>query len=120
MFSRLFGTSGVLFYIAAILGIVMIISLCKLLECFNSKYIMILSSGSIIIMGLHGVFYGYTRAFLKMLNVIPSEYDYLIKIFVCVIVLVEMYFPIILLQRYCSVFIGGRKPKYIKIDTTDS
>ena len=114
VFSRLFGTSGVLFYVAAIVGTIMIISICRLLECYNNKYVTVLSSGSIIIMGLHGVFYSYTRAFLKMLNVIPSEYDYLLKVFICLIVLLEMYLPIIYLQRYCSVFLGGRKSIYTK------
>lgn len=109
MFSRLFGTSGVLFYVAAILGIIMVISICKLLEGYNNKYVTILSSGSIIIMGLHGVFYGYTLLVINKFIAIPSEYVIFEKIFICLIVLAELYLPIIYLQRYCSLFLGGRR-----------
>lgn len=112
MFSRLFGTYGVLFYVAAIVGIIMIISICRLLECYNKKYITILSSGSIIIMGLHGIFYGYTIGIINKFVVIPYEYILFEKIFVCLIVLAELYLPIIYLQRYCSLYLGGRRSTF--------
>ena len=110
MFSRLFGTYVAGFYVGAIFGIIMIVSLCKLLENNNNRYVIRLASGSIIIMGLHGIFYGYTRGvFNKLFVDVPSDYMILFKIVLCLIVLAEMYWPIIFLQKYCSQFLGGRK-----------
>lgn len=109
MFSRMFGTYGVLFYIGAVIGIVMIISISKLLEGFCNKVILMLSSGSIIIMGLHGVFYRYTLAILNKLSILTiSELNIPFKVTICLVVLAEMYIPIIILRKYCSQFLGGR------------
>lgn len=110
MFSRLFGTYAILFYVGAISGIIMIVSLCKLLENNNNRHVIRLASGSIIIMGLHGIFYRYTHGvFNKLLVEVPLDYMILFKIVICLIVLAEMYWPIIFLQKYCSQFLGGRK-----------
>lgn len=110
MFSRLFGTYGALFYVGAFFGIVMIIVLCRLLEGFSNKYISTISSGSIIIMGLHGIFYRYTISIFNKLSILTkSELNIPYKVLICLIVLAEMYIPIIILQKYCSQFLGGRK-----------
>lgn len=110
MFSRLFGTYGFLFYVGAFTGIVMIVSLSKLLERWNTKVVTVISSGSIIIMGLHGVFYQYTMLALKKLSFLSNmELNITSKVVICLIVLAEMYLPIIFLQKHCSQFLGGRR-----------
>ena len=110
MYSRIFGTSGILFYIGAMIGILMIISLCELLNGFSNKVISVISSGSIIIMGLHGIFYQYTLYLLQRLSILPHYVlNIPTKIIICFIVIAEMYIPILLLQKYCSQFLGGRK-----------
>ncbi len=86
----------------------MIISLCRLLESYNNKMIMIISSGSIIIMGLHGVFYGYTNVLLS-LSFGDLQFDVFSKILLSLIIIVELYYPIIFLQSKFSKFLGGRK-----------
>lgn len=110
MFSRLFGTYGFLFYVGAFTGIMMIISLSKLLERWNNKIVALISSGSIIIMGLHGVFYQYTLLAMRRMTFLSNlELNIPLKVIVCIIVLAEMYLPIVLLQKYCAQFLGGRK-----------
>jgi len=110
MFSRMFGTSGILFYVGAFVGIIMVIAFCKLIEGSMNKVISVVSSGSIIIMGLHGFFYVHTIKALNKFSILTySELNIPFKILICLVVIAEMYIPILLLQKYCSQFLGGRK-----------
>lgn len=111
MYSRLFGEYGIVFYIGAFVGIIMIISISKYLEKYNNKIVSVISSGSIIIMGLHGAFYIYTFKIFNKLSLFSSGSNILLKIIICLLVMAEMYYPIMILQKHFSYFLGGRKVK---------
>lgn len=103
IYSRQFGQHPLLYYIGAIIGIFMIISVCKLIKdicCFLS----IIASGTIIIMALHGTFYIYLNF------VFPFSHLVLIKpIVLSLCVTLLMYYPIKFLQHYFPTYIGIKK-----------
>ena len=110
IFSRMYGTNAILFYISSFCGISMIISFCKLFEGHQGRIISIISSGSIVIMGLHLFFYNYTYLLLGRFTSLSFWGSQLLaKSIVCILVLAELYYPIVFLQNKFSFFLGGRK-----------
>lgn len=103
IYSLNFGQHPFFYYIGAIIGITMIISFCRLYphEQMN-KFWNTIASGTIVIMGLHGVFYIYIN------NIFPHFLDGMWRpIIICAIVVAVMYYPILFLKKYCKQFIGS-------------
>lgn len=107
IYSRQMGNFSLLYYPGALIGIIMTISACALVQYMN-KFIMTMSSGSIIIMGLHGCFYSYMSFVFSALlpeNII-RHWEF--PVIMSAIVLLVMYYPILFIQKNFSQFIGGR------------
>ena len=109
MYSRAFGQTPALFYPGAFVGILMIVSFCSLFK--NDKMLVRnLSSGTIVIMGLHGILYIYVNHLA--LAVLPVNftdgYSVLYKSIICLIVTILFYYPIRFFQNHVPFLIGYR------------
>ena len=104
-----FGNSPLLFYFSAIIGIVITISFCK--RFYSSKIIETFSKGTIVIMGIHGAIYPYImllyHVFLR--NSISDQLNFIFEVLISFFILIVLYYPIIILQRFFPVFIGNRR-----------
>lgn len=108
VYLREFGNYPALYYPMAFVGIVFLISLSKLLDSISSRVLVILSTGTIVIMGLHGIIGLYLSLFFK--SVIPSlPFAGLTwKILFCLMVTFLSMIPIMFFQRYFPQLIGNR------------
>lgn len=108
VYLRSFGNYSLLYYPCAFSGIFMLISFCSLLNRYNIMIIRTLSSGTILIMALHGIVFLYVKTFLKHLSL-----DYVLvttpgKFMLSLITLLFLYYPIIWLQNHYPIVMGGR------------
>lgn len=108
VYLRSFGNYSLLYYPCAFSGIFMLISFCSLLNRYNIMIIRTLSSGTILIMALHGIVFLYVKTFLKHLSL-----DYVLvttpgKFMLSLIALLFLYYPIIWLQNHYPIVMGGR------------
>lgn len=88
----------------------MLVMISKLLDKWRAKIIYVLSSGTIVIMGLHGIVVLYLKLVMKRLGLFEFDnYSIGEKALVGFLSMVVLYFVILLLQRYCSRWIGNRK-----------
>jgi hypothetical protein len=110
VYLRAFGNFPTLYYLGAFVGIMMLIMISKMFDQWKTNVICVLSSGTIVIMGLHGVVILYLKLIMKRLGIFAFD-NYSIggKVFIGSLSMVVLYFVILLLQRYCSQWIGNRK-----------
>lgn len=102
-----FGKYLILFYVDAFIGCAMVVSLCKLLDNMEFNFIKRMSSGTLVILAFHTSLiilfnYVYFHVFAFYPN-IP------VKIVMSIIIMLLLYYPIILIQKYCPILIGNRK-----------
>lgn len=108
VYLREFGNYPALYYPMAFVGIIFLIYLSKLLDYTTSRILVILSTGTIVIMGLHGIIGLYLRLFFKY--VIPSLQFVGLpwKILFCLMVTFLSMIPIMFFHRYFPQLIGYR------------
>lgn len=112
IYSREFGPSPFLYYPLAFIGIGQLVAFSMLLNKLRFKVIEILSMGTIVIMGLHGIEGLYFTTFVKRLfNVDIHAYMYLPIVYFSysLIVMFISYPVILLLSRWMPWAIGNRK-----------
>lgn len=104
------GSYPVLYYPAAFAGILMLVMVSKLLDKYRTKVIYVISSGTIVIMGLHGIVLVYLKSAMKHLGLTGFDnYSMGEKFLLGGMTIVVLYFVILWLQRYCPRYIGNRK-----------
>ena len=110
VYIRSFGNLPILYYPGAFIGVIMLIMISKMFDKWGINIISVLSSGTIVIMGLHGVVILYLKLVMKRLGILAFD-NYSIggKVFIGLLSMAVLYFVILLLQRYCSQWIGNRK-----------
>lgn len=102
------GQHPILYYPVAIVGSLMVISLSQLLSGYNSKFINIVSAGTIFIMAMHS-------AVLWVINVLSIYFQVNEQIglghdiVIAVITILILYYPIILVQKYAPILMGKYK-----------
>lgn len=105
-----FGNYPVLYYPAACAGILMLVMVSKLLDKYRTKVIYVISSGTIVIMGLHGIVLVYLKSAMKHSGLTGFDnYSMGEKFLLGGMTIVVLYFVILWLQRYCPRYIGNRK-----------
>lgn len=110
VYIRTFGNFPILYYPGAFIGIMMLVMISKLLDRWRTKIIYVLSSGTIVIMGLHGIVILYLKLVMKRLGIFAFDnYSIEGKFLLGFLTMTVLYFVILLLQRYCSQWIGNRK-----------
>lgn len=97
MYLNGFGSNYLLFFIGSASGTAFIYILSKWLSRFKYKYIYILSTGSIAILGFHMIILNFIRSIL----VTPSWKDYIMAfvimlLFIPIIIFIEKYIPILI------------------------
>ena len=106
---RLFGNYPLLYYPCAFAVIFMLISLSSMFDKYHFKFITILSIGRIVIMGLHGIVFLYVKTIFK--DLFSLDYIFLTftgKLLLSSISLLLLYYPIIGIQKYFPIVMGGR------------
>ena len=92
------------------MGVMMLVMISKLLDKWRTKIIYVLSSGTIVIMGLHGIVLLYLKLAMKRLGLfVFDNYSIGEKFLIGFLSMAVLYFVILLLQRYCARWIGNRK-----------
>lgn len=112
IYDRDFGPSPLLYYPLAFVGIGQLVAFSMLLNKLRFKIIEILSTGTIAIMGLHGVEDLYfTTLARRMFHVDIQAYMGIPIVYVieCLIIMAISYFVIILLSKWTPWVIGNRK-----------
>lgn len=110
MHSRSFGNYPLLYYPCAFAGIFMLISFAKLFNRNALKSIQTISSGTIIIMGWHGVVIYFLFVLCENLYPPFNTWNEVLQGFlISLIVVLILYYPIILVQKYMPIMVGNRK-----------
>ena len=109
VYLRLFGNYSLLYYPCAFVGIFMFISLSFMFNSFNFRFSAISSTGTIVIMALHGIVFLYVITILKYLG----SLDYVLLTFIGKLLspslsFMLLYYPIIWFQKHLPIVIGGR------------
>lgn len=105
-----YGESMLLFIIGSQLGILMMVMISSLLEVFHKKKIVVLSSGTILMLGFQSHFFRLLTAILVKLGIGRDFWTFDILTFIGSIGIVVAFYPIILFaKRYCSILMGMRK-----------
>lgn len=109
MYSRQFGTIPCLFWVGTLCGILMVLTFCMFFRKEN-KYVKVISSGTILIMALHGVLYPYINQLFRFLMAFFGMHSYEIayKSTICLLITIFFYFPILWSQKYIPFLIGNR------------
>ena len=96
MYLNGFGSNYIMFIMGSISGTILIFIISKYLSCFKSKQIIILSTGSIAILGFHMIILNFTRSILTT----PSWKDYIMAVGIMILfipkVITELIEPIII------------------------
>lgn len=110
VYIRSWGNYPVLYYPAAFAGILMLVMVSKLLDKYRTKVIYVISLGTIVIMGLHGIVLVYLKSAMKHSGLTGFDhYSMGEKFLLGGMTIVVLYFVILWLQRYCPRYIGNRK-----------
>ena len=101
---------GISFWTMCLSSIIGIFSLCKLLNGFKSKIIENISTGTIVIMGLHWMFIGTTNYVIAKLFHINGDVTYSLSVMIILsLVFVAVEYPIILLFKNKFPFMLGKR-----------
>lgn len=85
----------------------MLIAFSQLFDNITCRFLQVLSTGTIAIMGLHGITVLYFKTILKHVGVSIS-FDLTEKVVFSLIVVLALYYPILWLHRYLPQAIGNR------------
>lgn len=95
-----YGFNYLILFTNALLGSYIILNLVSVFP--TRKYIQSLSTGTFLILGLHGLMYGYINKGIQMLSINNPYTPFLTGLIVCVLLL-----PIIqILEKYCPIVLG--------------
>lgn len=95
------------FYLLCMLGSLSVVYFCKLLDSYNSMFLVNLSKGTIVIMGLHWMYIGTINYGLeRMLGTYNIIYEWYIAVFLSVIIVFAIYPFVLLFSRYGKPFLG--------------
>lgn len=108
-----FGEVPALYYVEGFAGIMMVCSLCRLVDKFSNRFVDIFSSGSIVIMGLHGSVFFYVNAVARRFSsAFADDFNNVLFAFVkAAMILFLLYYPTIFLQKHAAMFIGNRSKR---------
>ena len=112
IYSREFGSFPLLYYPLAFIGIGQLIAFSMLLNKLRFKVIEILSTGTIAIMGLHGVENLYFTTLVRRMFLVDIQAYMgipIVYVIECLIIMAISYFVIILLSKWTPWVIGNRK-----------
>lgn len=99
---NLYGTNVFLYYATAISGILMCIAFSRLSFLHSNRFVVTISSGTILIVGYHLIFLGYFMNFFSPFGIIG-------RILSSTIVCALFYYPIIWIDKYCPIIMGKYK-----------
>lgn len=100
-------TYGWLFWSICLSAIWGFFCLCRLLNHIHSKYILNISIGTIVIMGLHGTVITITNfIFSKLLNVSGITYPWFAAVLISIAIVTIFYPVIILFKKKCPIMLG--------------
>lgn len=104
-----YGQFPLLYYPAAFIGIFMLIGFCTMFDKLKFRIVQILSTGTILIMALHGIVILYVKSAMKHLfGIYFDEYDTCQKALLALVSLIVLYYPIVLSQKYFPALMGNR------------
>ncbi len=104
-----YGQYPLLYYPAAFLGIFMLMGFCMMFDKMAFKVIRVSSTGTILIMALHGIAILYVKSAMKHLfGIYFDEYDTCQKALLALVALIVLYYPIVLSQKYFPALMGNR------------
>lgn len=104
-----YGQYPLLYYPAAFLGIFMLMGFCMMFDKMSFKLIRVSSTGTILIMALHGIAILYVKSAMKHLfGICFDEYDTCQKALLALVALIVLYYPIVLSQKYFPALMGNR------------
>lgn len=108
-----FGKVPSLYYIEGFVGVIMVSVFCRLVDNYSNVFIGIFSSGSIVIMGLHGSMFFYVNALSRRISPLFADdwSNFFFALIKSAVILVLLYYPIIFLQKHAAMFIGNRSKK---------
>jgi putative O-acetyl transferase related protein len=109
IYLREFGLYPYIYYILGFLGIMHLYFFCCLFKNYTSRILVTFSTGTIIIMGWHGISDFYLYSILKYFFPFLLGDSLLWSICFCVGSMFTLYFPIRFLQKRHPTLIGGRK-----------
>ena len=106
---RNFGHYPYLYYVGALVGLFMFIFFSKQFNKYDFNIVKTISSGSIVIMGLHCATFLYTVTIIKKTVTDLSEnqpllHGALLLVLISILTMIILYYPIILLQKFFSFF----------------
>lgn len=100
------GNNIILAYLSGLSGSLMILSACRLFKNITSRFIQVISSGTIVILGMHMIIITFVNEFVH-----KQSWSLLENIIYALIIILAFYYPIQFLQKYIPASIGGRKIK---------
>ena len=95
-------------YSISLTAIFAVLSTCKLLNNFTSKAIINISTGTIMIMGLHWMFIGTINYFLQKILGLGNEiqYEWYTAIILSIVIVIMIYPFILIAKKHFPVFLG--------------
>lgn len=95
-------------YIISLTAIFAVLSTCKLLNNFTSKALINISTGTIMIMGLHWMFIGTTNYFLQKMLELKNEilYEWYTAILLSLAIVFIIYPFILVAKKYFPILLG--------------
>lgn len=98
---------GWLFWAICLSAIWGFFCLCRILDNIHSKYILTISIGTIVIMGLHGMVITITNFFFsKLLNVSGITYPWYVAVLISIAIVIIFYPVIILFKKKYPIMLG--------------
>ena len=100
-------TYGYLFWTICLLAIWGFFCLCRILDHIHTRFILTISIGTIVIMGLHGTVITITNfIFSKLLNVSGINYPWFAAVLISVAIVTIFYPIIIIFKKKCPIMLG--------------
>ena len=97
-----YGNSYIVFYLNALIGSYLLVNICK--NMLEKEWIKVLSTGTLLILGLHGIIYHVINDILEYFGHTNVYYS----IFVGSAVMVISYYPIKWLDKKCPLLLGKK------------
>lgn len=101
------GKYPILYFVASIIGCMMVFSFSQLFNDLSNKLLKTLSTGTLLILAFHPQIFNYIIRFdFKIFSFF--EINILTNTVNSIITLIIFYYPIILVMKYCPILIGNR------------
>lgn len=93
-----FGDNIFLYYLFGIAGSLFVLGFCRLFADIKNNVVITLSTGSILVLALHGLIFRWVNIYTGMA----------FKLFIALAVMLVLYYPIKFVQRRCPIILGNR------------